>query len=69
MPRTIDLVRVKTAVGERVYLPDAKLYAHLGGDAAYMRKYVGDVSEGEMVLWHNESIDKTLEEIVPSLLL
>ncbi|MBI2144221.1 hypothetical protein HYU17_03670 [Candidatus Woesearchaeota archaeon] len=67
MTRTIELMRVQTTLGNRIYPQDTRLYSNVGEKELHIRKYAADLKEGEMILWHNEGIEKTLEQVEPHL--
>ena len=60
------LMELVTSVGRRLYSPDTSIYVGLGG-RAFVKKRVGDLKEGERILWNEESVDADLENLEPYL--
>ncbi len=62
------MLQVKAFSGTRLYPENtqAQGYSNIGGNL-YFRKPIGDLAANELALWHNQRVDKTLEEIEPQL--
>ncbi|HIG98544.1 TPA: hypothetical protein HA231_03935 [Candidatus Woesearchaeota archaeon] len=67
MPQT-RMLQVDTLPGTRLYPENtqAQGYTNIGGKL-YFRKPIGELTANELAMWHNQRIDKTLEEIEPQL--
>lgn len=66
MPK-ITYYELVTTGGRSLLPASAKVYTHIGNNN-YLEKNVQQLRQGESVLWLNEHIDTTLEEIEPYLI-